>query len=673
MTLLSGIRFCRQYTSLVTRPSLISRNSRSILLCHSFFYDVQRAGGKDITRGVRTLVLRANLKKSNVQIRSEALQISLIESVADKKIIVQKLQGDPDIQQKEREFKSQLEVDTFMKNNLHKCSKKDISDLLRISAKVSKKNNKISLLKNHIPAITSRIKELTHLDWTFQEISGVVYGLRYKTVDDVNVRDILSAMEIVTTKCIQNIKIMQSIHVQHISMLLYGFQNMHSSDKIIRNLLSMIAIMITRCSSNFDPQSVGNALYGLKCMKSDCPEVRDILSALCTKIHSCDKDLGSQEVSNALHGMKGMSSDCSEVRDVLSALSIKIRNCKKDFSSEAVGNALYGLQGMNSDYTEVRDVLSALFVKIRGCKEDLRSLDIGNALYGLQGMSGECFEVQNVLSALVAKINTCKESLGAQAAGNALYGLQGIKFLINSPDFSTVLFYLHRHISMITNNECRSKDLSVEMVQLKGPNRKERRELTVGNQIKSEFSASQKGTKSLITLCQSLTFFLSETSELAEYPYTMREYNDLKKMNAKIIKELGLRRKSGDAFYKILGSQSDIEKSLFDTIVKCTENTDIEVHANEYLFDIFDIDFILDIPSNSYNSGKTMKINIEVDGIRHKNKLFCERKDEYLKSRGVLVSRIDVDMLAKMSSDKLEEWILERISSAGLDNQKETV
>jgi hypothetical protein len=351
-------------------------------LCHSFFNDVQRAGGKDITRGVR--IERATLKKTTVQIRNEALQISLIESEADEKINDQKLQKDPNLQQ--IEFKSQSEVDIFMENHLYKCSKKDVSDLLRRSATVSKKNSKISLLKNYIPAITSRIKELSDLDWTFQEISGVVYGLRYKTVDDMNVQDILSVMEIVTTKCIQNDETMKSIQVQHISMLLYGLQNMHSSDKIIRNLLSMIAIVITKCSSNFDPQSVGNALYGLKSMNSDCPEVRAVLSSLCIKIHSCEKDLGGQELNNALHGMKGMSSECSEVRNVLSALSIKIRKCKNDFSSEAIGNALYGLQGMNSDHPVVRDVLSALSAKIRSCKEDPSSLDIGNALLGLQGM-----------------------------------------------------------------------------------------------------------------------------------------------------------------------------------------------------------------------------------------------------------------------------------------------
>jgi hypothetical protein len=67
----------------------------------------------------------------------------------------------------------------------------------------------------------------------------------------------------------------------------------------------------------------------------------------------------------------------------------------------------------------------------------------------------------------------------------------------------------------------------------------------------TDFFIFTQGTKSLITLCQSLTFFLSEMTDIAEYPYTVREYNDLQKMNAKIIKELGLRRRSGDACYKV--------------------------------------------------------------------------------------------------------------------------
>jgi hypothetical protein len=596
--------------------------------------------------------------------------------VADKKIKDQKLQGVPSLQKSEAVFKSQLEVDAFMKKDLHKCSKKDISDLFRISAKASKKNTKISPLKNHLPAIAFRIKELTPLDWTLREISGLVYGLRYKTGDNKSVLDILSAMTHVTTKCTQNIEIMQSMQVQHISMLLYGLQNMHSSEKVIRNLLSVVAIMISKCSINFDAQAIGNSLYGLKSMSNDCSEVRDILSALCIKIRDCDKDLSSLEVSNALHGLQGMSSDCSEVRDVLSSLSVKIRSCTGDFNSEEVGNALYGLQGMSSDCSEVRDVLSALTVKICSCKDDLRSHDVGNALYGFQGMSSEYPEVKDALTGLVDKISGCKDNLSAHTGGNALYGLQGIKWRAGSPEFPLVLLILHRHISRIVDNVCKSKDLSALTEDPKHTNRAERRQVIADNLMRSAHSSSQKGTKTLVSLCQSLTFFLSEQSKISEtLEYgttitTMREFRDFQNMNVKIVKELSLRRKSGDIFYKSSEDQSVAGRRMYESVVKATQNNDIKIHANKYLFDLFDSDFVLYISTNDYNEDSQTPtiINIEIDGIhQNKNKLFCRRKDEYLKSRGVFVSRINVDTVKNMEDAELEKWILETISSVNLE------
>lgn len=138
----------------------------------------------------------------------------------------QKLSGDS-TQQKER-FESQLEVDKFIENNLNKCRIRDISDFFRMSAKVSKRNRKISFLKKHLPAIAIKLKELSTSDCYFKDISSIVYGLQFMTAKDLGVMDILSVMTTMASESIKNIRMIQSLQAQHISMMLYGLQRIDS-------------------------------------------------------------------------------------------------------------------------------------------------------------------------------------------------------------------------------------------------------------------------------------------------------------------------------------------------------------------------------------------------------------------------------------------------------------
>ena len=55
-------------------------------------------------------------------------------------------------------------------------------------------------------------------------------------------------------------------------------------------------------------------------------------------------------------------------------------------------------------------------------------------------------------------------------------------------------------------------------------------------------------------------------------------------------------------------------------------------------------------------------INIEVDGIHHRQgrKInFCKMRDAHLKSRGVVVHRIDASLVTKMNDNRLEQWLLD--------------
>jgi hypothetical protein len=272
----------------------------------------------------------------------------------------------------------------------------------------------------------------------------------------------------------------------------------------------------------------------------------------------------------------------------------------------------------------------------------LKAQAVGNALYGLQGMSSECAEVRDVMSALAIKIRSCKEDLDAQHVGNGLYGLQGLMWIGNTSEFQSIINFLHQHASIIVGTFSRS---------------------TASSQNHS--AGSRVDTKDLVTLCQSLTLFISEISESND----VKVSRDLETLNALIVDELACRKRDGDVYYKSLGAQSKAEKRIQKIAMKVFQDRAIEVHSNVYLFDLFESDLILLIPRTgaSMNSSQshTKIINIEVDGIHHRNEkkiMFCRRKDKYLKLRGVHVSRIDVFSMSRMKDIELEEWILRSIS-----------
>jgi hypothetical protein len=314
---------------------------------------------------------------------------------------------------------------------------------------------------------------------------------------------------------------------------------------------------------------------------------------------------------------------------------MKVRSCKENLKSQEVGNALYGLKGMSSDCTEVCDLLSALTIKVSSCKEDLDAQAVGNALYGLQGMSSDCSEVRNMISALSLKVHSCKEDLSAQAVGNALCGMLAVAWIGDSPFYNSLIVFMTRQINILADNI--SNDHSID--------------------------SSQIDTRELVTLCQSLTFFLPKIS-----PFTDKKVcRNLEKMKRSIINELVWRRKHGDEYCNIVGYQSNEAKRVHDIALYIFEDKGIEVDSNVYLFDLFESDLILYVPFKSKEkSAKQIDtiINIEIDGIYSKIKkkiAFCRRKDDCLKSKGVFVSRIDATRVSDMSDKKVEKWLLRRV------------
>jgi hypothetical protein len=164
---------------------------------------------------------------------------------------------------------------------------------------------------------------------------------------------------------------------------------------------------------------------------------------------------------------------------------------------------------------------------------------------------------------------------------------------------------------------------------------------------------------------------LPEISEFLD----IKDYTDLERLNSLIKNELACRKRDGDKFYTSSGFQSKKEKRMCRIAMEIFKNTATEVQNNVHLFDLFESDIILCIPSNgdSIDGNTDTIINIEVDGIHHKNEKkiqFCRRKDKYLKTKGVFVSRMNVSKMDRMKDDEIEEWMLKRVSLTKVEVSK---
>jgi hypothetical protein len=278
---------------------------------------------------------------------------------------------------------------------------------------------------------------------------------------------------------------------------------------------------------------------------------------------------------------------------------------------------------MSSDSGEVRALLSALLPKVQSCRESLDSQAVGNALYGLQGMSSDSGEVRALLSALLPKVQSCKESLNAQAVGNALYGLQGsLRSLLSRP----LVDFLFLHFLKLVAPSPSLQLLSiVDMVSL-----------------------GQGVVLSLPALRDSLSD---------------GEYMKWEETSALLCGELVTRQHEG---HSRGGFRSNAERRMYNVSAKALEKSGLLVSSNEHLFDLFESDVVVRIPRDG---GDCLIVNIEVDGVHHlreKKKRFCMLRDEYLKSKGVVVMRVTVSRLREMKDEEVEDWVLDKVASAML-------
>ena len=410
-----------------------------------------------------------------------------------------------------------------------------------------------------------------------------------------------------------------------ISAVVYGLQCLLEDDDGYLAVVAAMTAAFVKSTQSGDAvpfQSISMAMIGLQKNKLRARQSVELLKSIMIITKNCRETPNAQAVGNALYGMQGMSSDHAEVRSMVSALLGKVHSCKESLGAQEVGNALYGMQCMSSDHAEVRSMVSALAGKVHSCKESLGAQAVGNALYGMQGMSSDHAEVRSMVSALLGKVHSCKESLSAQEVGNALYGMQGM----SNDHCASILAFLLGHISSLTEaKHLKRLDL-----------------LSIGQAVH---------------LC-----IPSRRDVLDDASYKLwTEFGDL------VCSEHRHRRTIGECEDSF---RSHVERKVHRVAASLYGQSRVTVSSNDYLFDMFEGDVVVRIPFVGETDGiekipgsrEYFVINIEVDGMHHRQERkinFCKMRDAYLKSRGVIVHRIDASLVTKMNDNQLEQWLLD--------------
>jgi hypothetical protein len=550
-------------------------------------------------------------------------------------------------------------LDSFVKGNMPHFDHTSVSELMRLSVKLSKAVS-VSVLDDHLHIIAARLKSLNKDGWNFKQISFVLYGLQSM---DRHVDGSLDIIEIMTKIATDTLK-KTPPDEQEVSMIFLGLQNMTHETEETRKLLLVMASMLNRCSNKFTSQAVGNSLYSMRGMESDCAEVRTVLKALVPKITQCITELSPQNLGNALYGLQRTHSDCSEVRAIISALGPRIKECQLTFTAQEVSNSFLGLQGMSCEYPEVRSVVRALKDRLLTCNENFTAQNIGNILYGLQTMTSEHPDVWDILSAVVPRIRICQETFTGQTVGNALYGLQGMKG--DSEEARAVLKALVPRVYGCTGI-VRVREISNAVYGLQGMINQLETSLLIDFLIKKMEEAiseteqlTRLPTSELFHLCQMLTLVFSDpavSTNLAAPKWSS--------IMALANRELIGRRDNEDPFFTPGKVRSTNEGRVHSVVKTLLDKSKILVSFNGYLFGLFETDLVLKIPTG--DSVGHFFLNIEMIGVYHKpqkRERFCAIRDRYLRSRGVIIVRADSLKLRQMDDGDLMMWLLLQIDEA---------
>ena len=501
----------------------------------------------------------------------------------------------------------------------------------------SRRPETLALLKILAP----KIKSCTEV-FTPQHVGNCLYALQGLSSGNREVMALLQALVPRVDSC------RESLSCQELSNAMYGLRGLNSYHTGIVPLLMAMIKKVQECNEPLSAQAVGNVLYSLQGMKSDQTQVLNLIAALAPKILACDQILSAQSVGTGVYGLQGLSSTCEEVRLLLSAVTVQVNKNVEPLCGILVGNAVYGLRNMSSEHAEVRELLVAITSRVRTCSENLESKSIASALYGLQSLTSDHVEVLHLLSALEEKVRTCIEPFNDQEIGTSFNGLQGMKG--DHPEVLSLLLAIKKRIEIPLSAWALGMTLYGIHGLLDAPEAQPLLHLILEDALKIKDS-DIKTVIAVQSLGQAICYALPSLRHTMDEEKISQWEERLDAMR-KLFKgsDLKLLSRPGAQF---------VEKGAFRVIIDALKDTDIIATNRTYLDNFFECDIVLTIPATE--DKEAIVVNIEIDGSNHaeQRKLrFTDLRDEYLRSKGIVVIRQD-DIKAKtMWSGELKDWVL---------------
>lgn len=449
-----------------------------------------------------------------------------------------------------------------------------------------------------------------------------------------------------------------------------------------------------------------------------CAGTLDLLLVIIPKLQSCTDAFTASDISNFLYGLKGMSSTCSAVRTVLLVFVLKITSCNETFTPTQVSKCLYGLQGMSCDSIEVRTVLFALVSKVKNCVGEFTLHEIGLSLYGLQGVWGK-IEGYSLSEYFYSQLLMLGGGGGVSGSGGVIGGgdvmgntvdknennadnkndgindvdhnkmkKENMKNLINKFNFQ---HSSAEDITSVTKHLIVLKE-SLDAVQ----EDKSKKWSCISDVLVNEIPRKKTAKDPFFENKNILSDFLSEISgndHLTELRIKTESSIDL---------EVPKNVKDDD------GKDVTEEKNETKTILTLAEKVfekyaddSVRIYSNVLIENIFESDIILRVSVENKREIKVMRnskiseikkselspyekidkndksffyINIEIDGVvdkPEKKQKFSFLRDQYLKSQGLYIVRVNVSDLNKVDEKEKEQWLIKMVDHFSRRHQTE--
>jgi hypothetical protein len=491
-----------------------------------------------------------------------------------------------------------------------------------------------------------------------QGVRNVLRGLRRMSSDSEEVRALLKALGP------RLLGSTQTMNAYQLRAAFSGIGGLESRQSEVRPVVLTLIQKVRQCKQVFSPQCVGTSLASLSGMSSEKYEVRDLAAALAPCVDLCLRPLGAQLVGDVMFGLQGMNSDHAEVGSLIKSVTRIVLQCKGDFDAESVSRALCGLREMTSRCKEVPLLLAALTSKMSQFNEFKSAKELSDALYAMQGMTTDCPEFSDLLVLLTPKIVQFNGPFSSDEIVRALYGLQGVR---SGGESIELMVWLYTKLEGLEERTSRFQDLSSE---------------------------------SLLQLCQIITIIIPTLQAAQVENIKWTEINDI------ITQEVELRRQRSDSFFTEEKFLSVAAKRVLSVIENLFLNSEVEIVQGRVLCGLFETEILLRLPrevaekevikegakegakegikegvkegedesdnegavegekeggdSSSDLKSDNILLNIEINWTMDrldKQKKYCALRDSYLRSKGIVVERLNLSSIKRVKDGYLGEMV----------------